>query len=413
MLKLRSLAVSLLAGILLVGTGTLPAFGAYLSLCTGYITCTARGYSHFGYQTAAKNAYWRMATGHNCTNYVAYRLVRKGMPNARPWTGTGNAYNWGIANAAITDQTPAVGSVAWWAAGQRPIGKSGHVAYVERVISANEIITSEDNWGGNFYWRRVTREHWPTGFIHFNRKASPTNPPPVTGGLPQGRIDRAWTPTPGRVSVTGWAFDPDAKSASVSMTLSIGGALGARGAERHAIGAANWPNKEVGDAYIGVGDSHGKYSTVTTKKRGVQRVYLYASNVAKTPGRRVLLGTKLVRIASPNPRGRVTLMSSPGAGKLRIRGWALDPNAITKPTSVRAYIGGPIGKGRRVSLGVATLSRADVAKAVPGAGRKHGFDRTVTTRWTGKRTVYVYGVNLKGTPGVTTLIGKRTLTIRR
>ncbi|HEX8511382.1 MAG TPA: CHAP domain-containing protein [Propionibacteriaceae bacterium] len=400
------------AGVVLLGTGTLPASATYLKLCTGYASCKATSYSHFGYEAAAKTAYWRMATGHNCTNYVAYRLVRNGMPNIRPWAGTGNAYNWGIANKAITNSTPKVGAVAWWGANQSPIGKSGHVAYVERVVSSTEIITSEDNWGGNFHWRRVTKTHWPTGFIHF-RQSAPGKPPATQGASPKGMIDRAWTPTPGRVSVTGWAFDPDATSKSVSMTVSIGGVLGAKGAEQHVIGAANWPNKEVGTAHPGVGNNHGKYSTVTTKLRGARTVYLYASNISGTPGGRVLLGTKTVRIASPDPRGKVTLTSSPKAGQLRVQGWAVDPNALTKPSTVRAYIGGPIGKGHRVSLGVAALSRSDVAKAVPGAGKKHGFDKTVKTKWTGKRTVYVYGVNLTGTPGATTLIGKATLTIKK
>ena len=39
------------------------------------------------------------------------------------------AYNWGRANKTITDQTPMVGSVAWWNAGDG-VGSSGHVAYV-------------------------------------------------------------------------------------------------------------------------------------------------------------------------------------------------------------------------------------------------------------------------------------------
>ena len=83
--------------------------------------------------------WWRMYSGHNCTNYAAYRMVHSGLPNTRPWTGSGNATNWGSAMSRITNSTPAVGSVAWWRAGVRPAGRSGHVAYVERVVSANEI----------------------------------------------------------------------------------------------------------------------------------------------------------------------------------------------------------------------------------------------------------------------------------
>ncbi len=56
-------------------------------------------------------------------------------------------------------------AVAWW---NTSFSSTGHVAYVEKVISPSEILVSEDNWGGDFRWRRVTLTggRWPTGFIH-------------------------------------------------------------------------------------------------------------------------------------------------------------------------------------------------------------------------------------------------------
>lgn len=369
--------------------------------------------SDFGYSSSNQNMFWHMTAGHNCTNYVAYRLVQNGLPNLRPWVGTGNAYNWGLANPSITDQTPTAGAVAWYDAFAQPMGAYGHVAYVERVVSDDEIIISEDNWNGNFHWRRITRDsYWPSGFIHFGA-ASTGSDSTIDGASPEGEMDRAWTPTAGRVSVTGWAFDADAATQPLAMSVSIGGKIGAVGAETHRIGTANWKNTEVADAYPGVGDHQGMYATVTTRKRGTQKAYLYASNAAGTPGKRVLVGTKTVTIANPDPKGKVTLVSSPRSKKLHLRGWALDPNAKTKPSSVRAYIGGPAGKGHRVDLGVASLSSRAAAAAAPGAGKRHGFDRTVRTKWTGKRTVYVYALNLSGTPGTKSLLVKKTITIRK
>ncbi|MDO9498376.1 MAG: hypothetical protein Q7J48_21900, partial [Nocardioides sp.] len=72
-------------------------------LCTGYVGCAEAGYSHAGYRTAANTMWWRMYTGHNCTNYAAYRMVKSGLPNERPWTGGGNASEWGLKKAGITD----------------------------------------------------------------------------------------------------------------------------------------------------------------------------------------------------------------------------------------------------------------------------------------------------------------------
>src|SRR6476619_3265841 len=92
-----------------------PARSAeWIVLCTGYDTCQAAGYPQSGYKESSATSYWRQSTGHNCTNYVAYRLVRNGLPNTKPATLSGNAYNWGPAFPSQTNDDPAVGSVAWW-----------------------------------------------------------------------------------------------------------------------------------------------------------------------------------------------------------------------------------------------------------------------------------------------------------
>ena len=115
--------------------------------------------------------------------------------------------------ASITDQTPTVGSVAWYKPHVTPAGSNGHVAYVEKVISDTEIIVSEDYWGGDFYWRRVTKSGggWPSGFIHFNdRVVAPTTAPAIVGtpavGAPLEVVPGAWTPAPSSVTVR-WLAD--------------------------------------------------------------------------------------------------------------------------------------------------------------------------------------------------------------
>ena len=187
-------------------------------LCTGYQGCAAAGYGDGGYRQASSTMYWRMYAGHNCTNYVAYRLIQSGMPDVRPWQGDGNASNWGVAMASITDQTPSVGSIAWYSPHVTPAGGSGHVAYVEQVISDTEIIVSEDYWGGDFYWRHVTKTGggWPSGFIHFNdRVVKPTAPPTITGspmvGAPLEVAAGAWAPAPTSVTYR-WLADGVATS---------------------------------------------------------------------------------------------------------------------------------------------------------------------------------------------------------
>jgi hypothetical protein len=115
--------------------------------------------------------------------------------------------------ASITDQVPTVGSIAWYKPHVTPAGSAGHVAYVEQVISDTEIIVSEDYWGGDFYWRRITKSGggWPSGFIHFNdRVVQPTSPPTIAGtpmvGAPLEVAVGGWTPAPTSVTVQ-WLAD--------------------------------------------------------------------------------------------------------------------------------------------------------------------------------------------------------------
>ena len=175
-------------------------------LCYGYNACSAAGMSSAGYATANKKMYWRMYAGHNCTNYVAYRMVQSGLPNTRPWTGAGNATYWGTSVPKLTNTTPTVGAVAWWRANQGPAGSAGHVAYVEKVVSADEIIVSQDSWRGDFSWATITRAsgNWPSGFIHFNDADLLNTAAPVVAGLPKvgaqlTASSGAWTPTDAKV----------------------------------------------------------------------------------------------------------------------------------------------------------------------------------------------------------------------
>jgi surface antigen len=202
-------AAALLALILSV-TGlaltSTPASATMSTLCVGYSRCADAGMGSAGYRTHSGTMWWRMYAGHNCTNYAAYRMVRSGLPNTRPWSGSGNASNWGHAMARITDATPMIGAVAWWDAYVRPAGSAGHVAYVEKVISDDEIIVSQDSWGGDFSWARITRSggSWPSGFIHFNDVALTNTARPALSGT--AKVGSVLTASAGRWSPSGATY---------------------------------------------------------------------------------------------------------------------------------------------------------------------------------------------------------------
>ncbi|MDI6908323.1 CHAP domain-containing protein [Nocardioides sp.] len=197
-------------------------------LCMGYQACRDAGMGNGGYASNNRTMYWRMYSGHNCTNYAAYRMVKSGLPNERPWSGGGNATFWGSSMSRVTDGTPRVGAVAWWRANTGPAGSSGHVAYVERVVSADEIVISQDSWGGDFSWAVVTRGsgNWPSGFVHFNDKALlNTAAPVVTGTAKVGAVLSStagtWRPASATVAYQ-WLADgrpiKDAVGASLKLT---------------------------------------------------------------------------------------------------------------------------------------------------------------------------------------------------
>lgn len=205
-----SVAASALFATALVFAGVLPRAvvplersAANTYLCSGYSSCRGAGYSDAGYGAVSGRMYWNMYSGHNCTNYAAYRVIQAGGPATRPWSGGGNASEWGLQMREITDQVPNVGAIAWWARYDNGSGSAGHVAYVEKVVSATEIVISEDSWGGTFHWRRITKDsgRWPTGFIHFVDKKLRQTAPASIGGTPQvgttlTASPGSWTPAP-------------------------------------------------------------------------------------------------------------------------------------------------------------------------------------------------------------------------
>lgn len=212
-----------------VGVGTVvaasPASATVTTLCSGYTACARAGMGNAGYSSAGSTMYWRMYSGHNCTNYAAYRMVRAGLPNVRPWTGGGNATNWGSAMSRLTTSTPTVGAVAWWRAGVKPAGSVGHVGYVEKVVSADEIIVSQDSWHGDFSWTRITRTSsgWPSGFVHFADVRLLSAAAPVVTGT--AKVGSTLTATAGAWSVTGASYAYQWYADGVAVPRAIGSTL--------------------------------------------------------------------------------------------------------------------------------------------------------------------------------------------
>ncbi|MCI1748293.1 MAG: CHAP domain-containing protein [Acidipropionibacterium sp.] len=356
-----------------------------------------------GYQNEYGASHWGMYGGHNCTNYTAYRLIARGI-DASYLRGQGMAYQWGPvarSHGVSVDGNPRVGDIAWFSESSG-IGSTGHVAYVESVNpGAGTVRVSEDSYGSDFDWRDYLISS-VSGFIHFGGNPAPANQAPA------GVVDSA-SAQPGTVTVAGWAFDRDVATTPIEVHVYVGGPPGSSSGEGHSIGIANGSRPDVASAYPGVGANHGFNATFVTGKRGRQPVYVFA--IDQPSGDNPLIGQAEVVIGDPNPVGSFDQVLSPAPGKVRLRGWTFDPNAPKQAVHLHAYLGGPAGQGEFHDLGTTGVARPDVQAAYPETGGSQGFDATFSTSRTGFQTVYVYALNLSGTPGDNVLLGSRSTTI--
>ena len=193
---------------------------AYKFHCTGFSNCKAAGLSAYGYESVYQQSFWKATPGHNCTNYVAYRLSHNGRLVFRP-SNLGNASEWGInaeKEGVHVYSSPRVGDVAWWSY-HRGSSTRSHVAMVERVNGDGSVLVSEDNLTGDFDWRTVSKgTSFPSGFIRF----------PQSDGSPRGFI-RSVKNEKGKVTVFAYGDEPDSPDRASTMIVSWGGPRGAKG----------------------------------------------------------------------------------------------------------------------------------------------------------------------------------------
>jgi len=356
-LRFAPLAVS---SLVLAGVSALPAAPADAAtvapdgvsstafLCWGYTGCARAGMGNAGYSAVSGTMYWLMYGGHNCTNYAAYRMVHSGLPNRRPWTGNGNAMYWGTSMSRITDGTPAVGAVAWWRAYKSPAGSAGHVAYVERIVDADTIVVSQDSWGGDFSWKRITRSggQWPSGFVHFNDLAQRNTAAPTITGTPQ--VGATLSATPGSWALPGatyryqWRADganiAGATGSTLALTQSLVGKAVSVQVTALTTGYPNAPAVSAATAAV-------RSSTVlNTNPPAISGTAAVGSTLTAVPGTWSPSGSVTTYQwrsggrALPGQTGRTLAIGPDLAGKrvlvmVTARSAGLDPLALRAPTT--------------------------------------------------------------------------------
>lgn len=254
----------------------------------GVIQANAGGYSARGEGDAPNrdSVYYRagdsyydtpeMAVG-NCTWYAygrSYENLGTEPLLCHGMAGDWYEYNYNNGNPIYPcGDTPQLGAVACWKTRGRTDGW-GHVAVVE-AIDGNWIRLSEGAYGYSYYRCAYMDSTnmvlpWGTnydfqGYIY------------VLGGNtnrePKGCVDSVVSTSPGTVTVSGWAFDPDSPSTSIDVHVYVGPEAGQSGTENHII-KANLSGDDVNAAY-GITGKHRFSATFDTNKTGTQNVHFY------------------------------------------------------------------------------------------------------------------------------------------
>ncbi|MBT1621595.1 glycoside hydrolase family 6 protein [Curtobacterium flaccumfaciens pv. oortii] len=197
----------------------------------------------------------------------------------------------------------------------------------------------------------------------------------------------------GGIAVSGWAFDGDDVTSTTAVAFTVDG----KAVSTLSAGRAR---ADV-DRTWGAGPSHGFAGTVTAGA-GKHTVCAVARNVG--PGAdRVSSPCRTVTVPVAAPVGRRDAVSSDAAGRVRVRGWTFDRDALARPVTVRVTVGGSV-----VGNVVADRKRSDVDR-VHGGGAQHGFDGVVRVA-AGSRSVCLTAVGI-GRGGDTSL-GCATVRVR-
>jgi hypothetical protein len=216
------------------------------------------------------------------------------------------------------------------------------------------------------------------------------------GRDPIGSVDQTGGGPHGKIMLRGWSFDPDTPTIGTSVHVYIDGPAGS-GAFGGVL-PANHQRPDVAAAFPGAGAAHGFDGEIDVPP-GNHSVHVYAINTAAGHNNPLLWSGTIHAPAAPggSPRGSFDEVQGRVGGKALVRGWTYDPDAVSEPADVHAYIDGWAGSGARgIDLGPADRSRPDVNNAFPGVGDDHGFEKVIDGLSPGLHTIYLYAINRAG-----------------
>lgn len=223
-------------------------------------------------------------------------------------------------------------------------------------------------------------------WVFYNNWFGSSTLPP---GSPEGSLD-AVTSGVGTLTLSGWAVDPDAPTASVNISIQLGSTW--------YLLVADQAGTDMSSRYPGAGNKHAFNGTLTVPS-GTTTLCVYLGNRAM--GSDGTLGCRPVTILDTSPRGEIRDLWTTMDG-ISLWGWAADSDAPDAALDLRV-----VANGNTVTW-VANQPWQPIADLMPGVGINHGWGSTLAVP-AGDYTVCVYAVN-KGA-GSDTELGCRFATV--
>ncbi|GAA1998527.1 hypothetical protein JL107_11585 [Nakamurella flavida] len=203
-------------------------------------------------------------------------------------------------------------------------------------------------------------------------------------------------------TVAGWTLDQDDPARSLSVDVYDTRPDGSRVGVRL---TADGDRSDIAAAYPGAGGRHAYANAFRLPGAGRHQVCVFGINVGS--GDNTLLGCRDVDV--PGPDGSVDGAASDRVGLLSVAGWAADPDAPAAAEDVHVYVSGPAGtRGTALRTG---QPRDDVARVVPFAGPRSGWQGSVPAMGEGVNQVCAFAINVNA-PRNNPPLGCRSVTVR-
>ena len=317
---------------------------------------------------------------YSCAGYVhTYYSTIYGITVSNLLTGkTPNASN---GSFSVTS-SPEPGDIGY----QLNSRDSGHWFIIKEVNGDGSYTIIEQNWkwesSGATYCNvnRHVSYSATKGFKVFRWSGKPSPTPPANHN-PIIHLDSADSPSPGKVHVVGWAYDPDDKSAQLDIHV-------------YAWSSDNQPSGlGIIQANIPRGEHHAFEATLSTDISGEYMIRCAAINVGEGENSWSEEGWTVNIAVNHSPIIHLEKADSPSPGKVHVLGWAYDPDDKSAQLDIHAYAWDSANQPSGLGVIKANISHDGIDETYH-CGKLHGFEATLPTNISGEYMIRCAAINV-------------------